>query len=274
MKKIFKVYAWLFGRPIFSKFNNFIYELALRGLGVYNYANRVISGEKWLLDHVVKKLGSDLIVFDVGANVGGYTKELIDSGVDTRVIFAFEPHPITFSALKENTSKYACVVPISSALSDQEGEVALYDRADENGTSHASLDKRIFLIVHKVKSKFNIVKVDTIDAFSQRNMIDTIDFLKIDVEGFELKVLHGARKMLKDKKIRCIQFEFTQLNSVIGVFFKEFYEILSADYDIFRLLPHGLKAIDRYCPTTCEIFGYQNYVAIMKNNELLDEYKY
>ncbi|MHC1733566.1 MAG: FkbM family methyltransferase [Bacteroidales bacterium] len=267
MQKIYEAYAWLFGRPAFSKFNSLVYGLALRGLGVYNYTSSMISGEQWLLDNVVKSLGRDLVVFDVGANIGSYTKNLIDAGVDAKLIYAFEPNPVTFNMLSKNLSTVAYVFPIQAALSDQKGEKLLFDRADGEGTSHASLSRRIFTEIHMIEKTERLVPVDTIDNFSRYNNVDVIDFLKIDVEGYEINVLKGANGLLKNKKIRCIQFEFTQLNSIIGVFFKEFYDILSRDYDIFRLLPHGLKKIEKYNPTTCEIFGYQNYAAILKNHK-------
>ena len=67
-----------------------------------------------------------------------------------------------------------------------------------------------------------------------------------------------------NNKISIIQFEFTQLNSTTRVFFKDFYELLSEKYKLFRLLPNGLLEIKSYNPTMQEIFGYQNFVAIMK----------
>jgi FkbM family methyltransferase len=267
MQKIYEAYAWLFGRPVFSRFNNLVYGLAIRGLGVYNYSNSKISGEQWLLDNVVKSLGRELVVFDVGANVGNYTKILIDAGVDAKSIYAFEPNPVTFDILSKNLSTIKHVFPIKVALSDQAGKMLLFDRDDEKSSSHASLSQKIFAEIYMVDNNEKLVQVDTIDSFSKYKNIDFIDFLKIDVEGYEINVLKGANNLLGSRKIRCIQFEFTQLNSTIGVFFKEFYDILSSNYDIFRLLPHGLRRIEKYNPTTCEIFGYQNYAAILKNQK-------
>ncbi len=109
--------------------------------------------------------------------------------------------------------------------------------------------------------------MDTLDFYCENNGIETIDFLKIDVEGFELNVLKGGARMLKNKKIGMIQFEFTQINSTVGVFFKQFFDLLSADFCLYRLLPNGLQTIETYEPTSCEIFGYQNYVAILNGRK-------
>ena len=112
-----------------------------------------------------------------------------------------------------------------------------------------------------------MVELDTLDNFCKLNDIERIDFLKIDVEGHELRVLEGATELLASKKVDIIQFEFTQLNAVIKLFFYDFYSMLSPDFEIFRLVSHGLVPIPKYDPTLHELFGYQNFVAIRKCRE-------
>lgn len=266
MKTLFYAYAWLMARPVFIKINWLIYSLALRGLGVYNYDNSKISGEKWLINNVIKKLGSNLVIFDVGANIGDYTKEILSASVNAKVVYSFEPHPVTYKTLERNLALFHQVVTVNLALSNESCEMSLFDRADGGGTSHASLSGEIFSEVYHVEKSSTSVSVVTLDSFCTQKDISTIDFLKIDVEGYELNVLRGSNAMLSTGKIRVIQFEFTQLNSVVGVFFKDIYYILSKRYDIYRLLPHGLCAIKSYNPTMCEIFGYQNYIAILRDD--------
>jgi len=267
MKALYYAYAWLMARPALTKINNMIYGLALRGLGIYNYANSRISGEKWLINSIVKKLGNDLVIFDVGANVGTYTKEIISAGVNANVIYSFEPHPVTYGVLKSNLAPFRQVITVNQALSNENAKMKLFDRADEEGSSHASLSSEVFSEVHYVGTTSATVDVVTLDGFCAQKGIETIDFLKIDVEGYEINVLRGANTMLSERNIRVIQFEFTQLNSILGVFFKDIYDMLSKYYDIYRLLPHGLRKIKSYNSTMCEIFGYQNYVAILKDDK-------
>jgi FkbM family methyltransferase len=267
-KRFFILWAWIFGFPVFNKFNRLIFSLSLRGMGVYNYTSLSLSGERWLIKNIVKRLGKDLLIFDVGANIGDYSKAILDEEVKVKQIFAFEPHPQTFERLKENTGTISELRPVQVALSDTRGKIILYDRINSKGSSHASLSEDIFLNIHQVESSGVPVEVNTIDIFCSDNNIGMIDFLKIDVEGFEFSVLKGSQDMLDNNKIRVIQFEFTQLNSTVGIFFKQIFNTLSDNYYIYRLLTHGLQQVKNYDATTCEIFGYQNFVAILKTEKL------
>jgi FkbM family methyltransferase len=253
------------------KFNYLLFSLALRGMGIKNVAAISYSGEKWMIRNVLKKLGKDLIVFDVGANVGKYTQALIANRLDIEKVYAFEPNQRTFAALTRNVEGHKQVVLINSGVSDTVGQMALYDKSGDNGNgSHASLSKDIFSDVYHSETTQSMVAITTVDVFCKEHGINRIDFMKIDVEGYELHVLLGAKQMLQEKRIRAIQFEFTHLNSTIGLFFKQLYDVLCENYVIYRILPHGLHSISSYHPTSCEVFGFQNYVALLKSEHLLN----
>lgn len=259
MKSIYYAYASLFGRPPFARINKLMYSLALRGLGIYNYQDTRVSGESWFINHILKQAGEHLVIFDVGANIGSYSKQILLSGVSVEKIYAFEPHVITYQKLIENVADHP-IQAVNLGLSDNIGVSTLYDRASSNGSSHASLSSAIFSEVHCEEAESTQIQLTTVDEFSKLSQIECIDLLKIDVEGYEINVLRGAEKMIKAGNVRFIQFEFTQLNSTIGVFFKDFYDLLGSRYAIYRLLPHGVEPIKTYNPTFHEIFGYQNFV--------------
>ncbi len=265
---ILRLYAIIFSRECFIKFNKLLYSMAIRGLGVYNYQNMKMSGEENFIKEYISeyaKRKEHYIVFDIGANRGEFLKKIV-SAVDNAVIYAYEPHPKTFESLKENTKSINCVNLFNLAVSDKNTRLMLYDYEDSDGSAHASLNSEIFTIVYKSNTISHEVDVTTVDTIVKENNLASIDFLKIDVEGNELSVLRGAKKQIGNSKISIIQFEFTQLNTTTKVFFKDIYEILSDKYDIFRLLPHGLLKIKSYDPTMNEIFGYQNYVAILRGH--------
>lgn len=84
--------------------------------------------------------------------------------------------------------------------------------------------------VKKFKSK--IIKLDD---YAKKNHIDKIDVLKIDTQGFEDKVLRGARKLLKENRIKLIQLE---------LIFSEVYENSLQFYDVEKLLiPNNYRLV-------------------------------
>lgn len=56
------------------------------------------------------------------------------------------------------------------------------------------------------------IQIDTMDDFCQKNNIEKVDFLKMDVQGYEYNILLGAQNMLKNGKIEYIQFETDEPN--------------------------------------------------------------
>ena len=83
----------------------------------------------------------------------------------------------------------------------------------------------------------------------------------------ELNVLKGAGDLLKNERIRIIQFEFTQLNIISKTRLADFFELLP-EYDFFRMLPDGVVKLE-YNPVFCEIFAFQNIVAVRKNSGII-----
>jgi hypothetical protein len=84
------------------------------------------------------------------------------------------------------------------------------------------------------------------------------------VEGADLDVLKGAKRLLKNRKIKFIQFEFGGTQIAPRVFLRDFYELLEKDYSLYRVLSDGLQNIEQYSEHY-EIFSYANYLAILKD---------
>ena len=260
VNKIFDIYRILFARPSFVKFNKFLFRITLKGLGVTNNGGYNITGEKFFIEKILKKISNQSpVFFDVGANVGSYTEFLLRYFHDA-VVYAFEPHPFSCSQLKSKDFD-GDVRVFNIGFSNVPGKAVLYDRKDcGGGSSHASLYSEVIEDIHKQEMVECLVDLDVMDDFVLREGIDFVDFLKIDTEGNELLVLSGAKKLLSQKRIKCIQFEFNEMNVVSRVFFRDFRNILSG-YKLYRILPHGLMRLDE-SPLYTEIFAYQNIVAI------------
>ena len=258
---IINCYVFLFARSRFSKFNTLLYRLSLSGLGVLNFRDSAVSGERAFLRQY---LGNEKgVVVDVGANQGNYTKEAVHINPGLKV-YAFEPHPITFSVMTGNLAGYRNVALINKGLSSTRGVLTLYDYPNQDGSAHASLFEDVITEIHgSGVAVAHEVELITLDEFVASEQIAEISLLKIDVEGNELEVLRGAINTLSQDKIKAIHFEFNEMNVVSRSFFRDFWRLLRK-YTFYRLLPNEMLKISNYNPLNCEIFAYQNIVAILE----------
>lgn len=259
MRGLLAAYRWCFCRRSLYGFNERLHGLTLRGLGVLNYEDARISGEDAFLRRFVRHV-PQLVVIDVGANVGQYSSRIAALAANP-VIFAFEPNPTAFARLQSESRRYAFTA-INLACGETAGRAKLYDYAThEGGSQHASLYKEVIEKTHGGEASWREIEVTTLDRFIEAKGLREIHLLKIDAEGHELRVLQGAKRSIDQGLVHTIQFEFNEMNVISRVFFRDFYDLLPG-YLFYRMLPDGLAPMGTYRPTTCEIFAYQNIVAI------------
>lgn len=261
-KATVRFYRTIFARPFFSRFNQLIYRCSLSGLGILNCESSAASGEASFLKSFLESRAGGIVI-DVGANIGNYSKLVFDVN-KSLTVYAFEPHPTNFAKLSEAIG-FETFHPINVAVSDTEGYLSLYDLESNDGSTHASLYRGAvedFLHARTVEHK---VAVCRLGEFVKSRNIQKIDLLKIDVEGNELNVLKGIGELLTSGQIEAIHFEFNGLNVYSRTYFRDFWEMLP-NYDFYRLLPTAIVKIDQYSPLTCEIFAYQNVIAVLKRH--------
>jgi len=125
------------------------------------------------------------VFVDVGANVGTYAMALARHvGANGKVI-AIEPHPVTHARLAFNraASNFAQVVLVAAAAGPCDGELMIETDGDNLGASHIATDAHSGSAI-KVPS----LRLQRILAEARA---DHVDALKIDVEGYEDRVLTG-----------------------------------------------------------------------------------
>lgn len=246
MKKYFwilgNIYGKLFGCKFLAPFHHAIINLSLHALGYDNMLRESWTGETWFLKKVLAPTKPE-IVFDIGANVGNYTRLLVQ--YTDAIVYAFEPNTSSFNKLSSLPEK---VIKINSAVSNFNGESTLYFSQDYDGC--ASLDKNIR------KGNEIQVSVCTVESFVEKHNIENIDYIKIDVEGFEKEVIQGLGKM----KPKFIQFEFNLHHLYKSCTLLDITQSLPG-YDFYRLLPNGWIKIDpkKYLSN---IFMFSNIVAV------------
>ena len=178
------------------------------------------------------------VFFDVGANDGDTTKRARHNFGSCR-IFAFEPHPKTFSQLSENTTKIPSVELLNLALGSEVGQKTMFEYNESKINS--LVPNAQFTVRFGVDTRRQIcVDCTTIDRFCSERRINKIDILKIDTEGFDFDVLKGATSMLAHHSIKFIYFEFNDIVNRSGM---SGGELMPIDQ---LIRPHGYRFIATY----------------------------
>ncbi|NVE93689.1 FkbM family methyltransferase [Altererythrobacter lutimaris] len=152
------------------------------------------------LDRIVPAGG---IALDIGANRGVYSYKLAE--ICSRVI-AFEPNPRIAGALKALKRENVEVREI--ALSNAPGEAQLTIPASEHDHGFATMRSDAFQQVEHDTITIPTARLDDLE-------LPKVDFVKIDVEGFEEQVLEGAMaKLAGDKPAIFIEIEQRHCNGV------------------------------------------------------------
>jgi hypothetical protein len=149
-------------------------QKGLRKIGLLEAQKNIPFGVYWYYDLKYLLQGKNLeTVFDVGANVG-QTAKLITQHFPDSTTYSFEPVPRTFDLLTEQMKPFANVKPVNIAFGEQPGQAEILT---------TPLCETNTLLVNRRQKKAS------------------------DTEGFEINVLKGSEKLLKEGKIDYILAE-------------------------------------------------------------------
>jgi FkbM family methyltransferase len=215
------------------------------------------NGERFVLDRF-RSVGFKVAV-DVGANVGHWTKAALDRWPDCSV-HALEVAPRTFAQLAVNAGTWAHRQRAhlhQCGLSDAAGELTMFFYPDRHELTCDMPRHRDLAVV-----PFE-VEVTTLDRFCAEQGIDRIDYLKIDVEGAEHRVLKGASELLRAGRIGCIQFEYGAFSIDTRIMLRDYFEQLAPTYVIGKIYPDHVAFADY--DWTMESFRFSNYLCLSRD---------
>lgn len=200
-------------------------------------------------------------VLDVGANRGDWARGIHKQLNGDVRLFLFEPQEACFAHLETLTGNGT--VLIKAAVGETDGQSILYSPGD--GWGNASLHVRKDTYFAGQNFAPQMVDVISIDTFLSTNAIDSVAFLKMDIEGHELFALRGAFNALSTGAIRALSFEFGSGNINSRTFFRDFWELLTGYcYEIYRVLPGGkILRIASYDEDLEYFRGVSNYIAAL-----------
>ncbi len=147
-----------------------------------------------------------MTVCDVGAHVGYYTVLMARLVGQTGRVIAFEPHPLTARLLRKNIRTYSNVQAVEAALSNVNEIGKLHDSGGDTSTATitiaSTLEQPTSILNQGLgrgtrRERVWEVNCYRFDTWAETSGVDKLDFLKLDVEGAEMKVLQGMRRVLR-----------------------------------------------------------------------------
>ncbi|WP_425639465.1 FkbM family methyltransferase [Algoriphagus yeomjeoni] len=255
-QKLLKIFRSKVLQPLWIK----LHHISLIGMNYFGGASLNHSGEIWALNYMKEKLkGKDkILIFDVGANSGEYSLLANELFENKSTIHAFEPSSFTFKILEEKTENYSQIKPHKLGIGSENTLLKLYSSG--NGRTTASVYNLAYSLNYFNEEFTESIEVTSVDFFCRENDIEVIDILKIDIEGHELAAIKGAKNMIESNSLNFIQFEFGKCDIDSKVFFRDFYELLSPGFKLFRIVSDGLYEIEYY-DSSLEVFHTANYLA-------------
>jgi FkbM family methyltransferase len=240
------------GGPVSSA----LYRAASLYVKTYKNLNYDMStnGEYYVLDRLAKQ---DIrTVLDVGANKGDYTNACL-SRFPNAQIHSFEIVPATYKKLLKNVAGPNARLN-NFGLSNSRGSIEINYNPHDDGSSSLIEGSNIH------DGSWEKVKVNVItgDDYLNDKGINSVDLVKVDVEGAEHLVFDGFSKSFANGCISAVQFEFGMVNIYSKFLLRDFWELFSKHgFIIGPLMPRGVE-FKEYNTRNEDFQGPPNYFAV------------
>jgi FkbM family methyltransferase len=219
------------------------------------------TGEEELIQAFMASVpdGHRFVFFDVGANRGDWTGYITDHAVIPYEGHLFDVSLVMAERLRENFRDNENIIVNPYALSDSNSEVEYLRYVEAEGVNTMVVDSNFYTanLESEIATGHSIIG----DEYCAENGIEHIDFMKIDTEGWEWPVLKGFERMLTEKRIDLIQFEYGFLTADHHVSMKDFWRLFNDyGYEVGPLSKEGIVFREfLYWDNTYR--DYANYVA-------------
>lgn len=216
---------------LFNAFNSVVVEIDVKPKPILSIMSHesYLRGSDLFRDLELSNLkGMITTIFDVGANTGQSCKEYLKHW-HSATVFCFEPSPNDFKVLSEKFGGKHQVKLFELGISDQCATMTLIQ--EDISVNNHFIDS----LAEAEDTEMVNCEVVTGDCFTSKNKIGGIDFLKIDTEGHDLRVLKGFHNYLSAGKIGLIQCEVSMsLANQKHVFFDEILNFIKPfGFEIF-----------------------------------------
>jgi len=181
---------------------------------------------------LLKILKQGMTCLDIGSNIGYYVCLESNSVGQNGKVIAIEPSPTNFKYLKKNVElqRISNVEIFNFACGNEAGEIDFFISDRSNWSRVASkdfIDAPPDAIVKTIK-----VPIKKIDSFIQEKSLTQLDYIRMDVEGYEVNILKGMQKTIEKFKpllhieIHLFLIGIPKTKTLLETLQKQGYEIL------------------------------------------------
>jgi FkbM family methyltransferase len=144
-------------------------------------------------------------IFDVGANIG-QSARAFSKAFPRSTVHSFEPFPAPYAQLnKLAKASSGRIKAYQLACGDSEKCIMVF--VDPKSTSVLNHLRSDPVRSQSSRTQALSIQVSTIDKICEHQGINSIDLIKTDTEGYDAKVLAGARQMISEGRVRCVVCE-------------------------------------------------------------------
>jgi FkbM family methyltransferase len=192
--------------------------------------------EKETVDLFKKTITPGMVVVDIGAHIGYFTRVLSALVGSAGHIFAFEADQDNFKLLQKNTKNKKNVTLVNKAISDTTGTIDFYKVSNSTGC-HS-------VIPTENSKKMNVSSI-TLDNFLSENGNPKIDAIKIDIEGGEMRAFQGMRELFACPRQLYIVTEFNPTAITAANLSPELFatKMKEAGFEILQILDGGITCM-------------------------------
>jgi FkbM family methyltransferase len=148
---------------------------------------------------LARNLSPGSVVVDAGANIGIYSRFLSSCVGPAGIVHSFEPDPENFARLRTEVASLPNVRVNQLALSDRAGDSLLYISEELN------VDHRAYPTEGETRRTVSI-RSTTLDDYFKPG--ERVDLIKMDLQGYELHALRGAKRVLQENPHMKLLLEF------------------------------------------------------------------
>ena len=162
----------------------------------------------------IRSFGADDVFYDVGANIGSYT---VYAGRRCRKVLAFEPEAQNFAVLNRNialNNLQHTVIAFPFALADERRIDTMRLHSIEAGAALHAFGTNMDFKGEHFQSAFEQGSLSlTLDDLAYSHGLDFPDFIKIDVDGLETRIIQGGDRVLRDQRLKGLLLELNEFSS-------------------------------------------------------------